>query len=61
MKPKKLIKSAPHLPVKNLRATLDYYDNLGFYNEWVFGDEDGVFREMKCDCFLQRTLTLQMT
>ena len=41
MKPKKLIKSAPHLPVKNLRATLDYYDNLGFYNEWVFGDEDG--------------------
>ena len=41
MKPKKFIKSGPHLPVKNLRVTLDYYHDLGFYNEWVFGDKDG--------------------
>jgi hypothetical protein len=42
MKEKKFIKSAPHLPVKNLRLTLDYYrDRLGFTNEWTFGDKDG--------------------
>lgn len=42
MKPKRFIRSGPHLPVKNLRQTLDYYrDSLGFYEEWTFGDKDG--------------------
>jgi len=41
-KAKKFIKSGPHIPVKNLRTTLDYYrDKLGFSNEWTFGDKDG--------------------
>ncbi len=41
-KPKKFIRSAPHLPVKNLRQTLSYYrDKLGFINEWIFGETDG--------------------
>lgn len=36
------IRSNPHLPVKNLRATLDYYQHhLGFSEEWTFGDKDG--------------------
>ncbi len=34
MKIKKFIRSNPHLPVRNLRETLDYYRNtLGFYDE----------------------------
>lgn len=42
IKEKKFIRSGPHLPVKNLRQTLDYYrDKLGFGNEWTFGDKDG--------------------
>jgi glyoxalase/bleomycin resistance protein/dioxygenase superfamily protein len=42
---KKFIRSNPHLPVKNLRLTLDYYrDMLGFYDEWTFGDKDGGIR-----------------
>lgn len=45
MQPKKFHKSGPHLPVKNLRDTLDYYRNtLGFYEEWTFGDKDGGIR-----------------
>jgi catechol 2,3-dioxygenase-like lactoylglutathione lyase family enzyme len=37
--------SNPHLPVRNLRATLDYYrDKLGFTDEWTFGDTDGGLR-----------------
>lgn len=45
MKPKKFHRSGPHLPVKNLRETLDYYrDKLGFYEEWTFGDKDGGIR-----------------
>ena len=45
MKTKKFIKSAPHLPVKNLRLTLDYYrDKLGFTDEWSFGEKDGGIR-----------------
>lgn len=45
MKAKKFLKSAPHLPVKNLRETLDYYrDRLGFTDEWTFGDKDGGIR-----------------
>ena len=42
MKPGKFHRSAPHLPVKNVRETLDYYrDVLGFYEEWTYGDKDG--------------------
>ena len=38
----KFIRSNAHLPVKNLRSTLDYYrDVLGFSDEWTFGDKDG--------------------
>ena len=45
MTTKKFIRSNPHLPVKNLRLTLDYYrDKLGFYDEWTFGDGDGGIR-----------------
>jgi uncharacterized glyoxalase superfamily protein PhnB len=45
MKAQKFIKSSPHLPVKNLRQTLDYYkDKLGFTDEWTFGDKDGGIR-----------------
>lgn len=41
-KPKKFIRSTPHLPVKNLRLTIDYYrDKLGFSDEWIFGEKDG--------------------
>ena len=42
MKTKKFIRSNPHLPVKNLRQTLDYYRNtLGFYDEWTWANQDG--------------------
>lgn len=42
MKPKKFYRANAHLPVKNLRATLDYYrDTLGFSEEWIFGEIDG--------------------
>lgn len=45
MKAKKFIRSAPHLPVKNLRQTLDFYrDILGFYEEWTWGNKDGGIR-----------------
>ena len=45
MKTKKFIKSGTHLPVKNLRLTLDYYRvKLGFTDEWTFGDNDGGIR-----------------
>jgi catechol 2,3-dioxygenase-like lactoylglutathione lyase family enzyme len=41
MKPK-FIKPLPHLPVKDLQLTLDYYrERLGFDNEWRFGPSDG--------------------
>jgi Glyoxalase/Bleomycin resistance protein/Dioxygenase superfamily len=41
----KFIRSGPHLPVTNLRQTLDYYrDKLGFTDEWTFGDKDGGIR-----------------
>lgn len=41
MSTKKFIRSNPHLPVKNLRETLDYYrDILGFYDEWTTADKD---------------------
>lgn len=42
MKVRKFIRSNPHLPVKNLRETLNYYrDILGFYDEWTWTDKDG--------------------
>ena len=42
----RFIRSAPHLPVKNLRETLDYYrDVLGFYDEWISGEKDGGIRK----------------
>jgi hypothetical protein len=42
MKPMRFIKAGPHLPVKNLRLTIEYYrDKLGFTGEWTFGDKDG--------------------
>jgi hypothetical protein len=45
MKAKKFIRCTPHLPVKNLRLTLDYYrDKLGFTDEWIFGNKDGGIR-----------------
>ena len=45
MATKKFIRSNPHLPVKSLRLTLDYYrDKLGFYDEWTFGEKDGGIR-----------------
>ena len=45
MKTKKMIRSGVHLPVKDLRLTLEYYrDTLGFYDVWTFGDKDGGIR-----------------
>jgi len=45
MKTKKFIRSGPHLPVKDLKQTLDYYrETLGFYDEWTEGDKDGGIR-----------------
>jgi catechol 2,3-dioxygenase-like lactoylglutathione lyase family enzyme len=41
----KFLKPLPHLPVKNLRKTLDYYrDHLGFTDEWNYGETDGGIR-----------------
>ncbi len=47
MNAKKFIRSGSHLPVKNLRQTLDFYrDSPGFYEEWTFGDRDsGIQRD----------------
>jgi catechol 2,3-dioxygenase-like lactoylglutathione lyase family enzyme len=45
MKTKKFIRNGPHLPVKDLRQTLEFYrDTLGFYDEWTFGNKDGGIR-----------------
>lgn len=42
MRAKKFIRSGLHLPVRNLRETLDYYrDVLGFYDEWTWANEEG--------------------
>ena len=42
MKRKKFIRANPHLPVRNLRQTLDYYrESLGFYDEWTWTNGDG--------------------
>jgi hypothetical protein len=45
MKEKKFHRSGHHLPVKNLKQTLDYYHNtLAFYEEWTWGEKDGGIR-----------------
>ena len=45
MKSKKFIRSGPQLPVKNMRQTLDFYrDQLGFSDEWTWGEKDGGIR-----------------
>jgi uncharacterized glyoxalase superfamily protein PhnB len=42
MENKRFLKCVPHLPVNNLRATLDYYrEILGFTDEWTFNEKDG--------------------
>ena len=42
MKAKRFNKCLPHLPVKDLKETLDYYrDKLGFTDQWTFGEKDG--------------------
>jgi uncharacterized glyoxalase superfamily protein PhnB len=42
MKTKRFIRVNPHLPVSNLRQTLDYYrDKLGFYDEWTWTNDEG--------------------
>ena len=46
MKAKKFIRSNPHLPVKNLRETLDFYrETLGFYDEWTWANVDGELKD----------------
>jgi len=45
MKTKKFHRSGTHLPVKDLKQTLDFYrDTLGFYEEWAAGEKDGGIR-----------------
>src|SRR5580704_3014047 len=42
MEAPKFIRCNPHLPVKNLRNTLDFYrDTLGFEEEWTWANKDG--------------------
>jgi uncharacterized glyoxalase superfamily protein PhnB len=42
MKANRFIKCTPHLPVKNLKSTIQYYVNtLGFSGEWTYGQIDG--------------------
>jgi hypothetical protein len=44
-KSRRFLKPLPHLPVKDLRLTFDYYrDKLGFCDEWTFGNTDGGIR-----------------
>lgn len=39
---KKFLRFTPHLPVKHLQDTLDYYrERLGFYGEWIWEEKDG--------------------
>jgi len=45
----KFIRVNPHLPVKNLRETLDYYrDRLGFYDEWTEPNHEGKLTDGGC-------------
>ena len=41
---KKFLSLGTHLPVKDLRETLEYYRKLGFTDEWKEGDSDGGIR-----------------
>lgn len=42
VKSKKFYGINQFIPVKNLKATLDFYrDKLGFYDEWTWNDLDG--------------------
>ncbi|MBS1529425.1 MAG: hypothetical protein JSU01_03880 [Bacteroidetes bacterium] len=42
MKTKKFIRCNPHLPVRGLQQTLDYYrEKLGFADEWAMADSEG--------------------
>jgi len=44
MKPT-FLKCSPHLPVRSLQQTLQYYQShLGFTNPWTFGEKDGGLR-----------------
>ena len=45
MKTKKFIRSNGQLPVKNLRETLDYYHELGFYDEWTWKNAHGEIKD----------------
>jgi len=46
MKVKSFIRNNPHLPVRNLRQTLDYYRNtLGFDDEWTWMNKDGDIKD----------------
>ena len=46
MKQKKFTRSNPHLPVRNLQETLEFYrDVLGFYDEWTWKNKDGVITD----------------
>jgi catechol 2,3-dioxygenase-like lactoylglutathione lyase family enzyme len=46
MKSKIFIRSNPHLPVRNLRQTLDYYrDTLGFHDQWKWADKNGDIKD----------------
>jgi uncharacterized glyoxalase superfamily protein PhnB len=46
MKAKKFIRVNPHLPVRNLSQTLDYYrDKLGFYEEWTWTNDQGMIKD----------------
>jgi len=37
------VRSCPHLPVRTLRETLDYYrDKLGLYEEWTLTNDKGM-------------------
>jgi uncharacterized glyoxalase superfamily protein PhnB len=45
MKAKKFRRVSPFIPVNHLRNTPDYYrDELGFYDEWLWGEIDGGIR-----------------
>ncbi len=36
------IRNTPHLPVNNLKQTIEYYrDTLGFNDEWTTNEKDG--------------------
>jgi len=42
----KFIRSNPHLPVRNLQLTLDYYrDTLGFSEEWKWTNKEGEVKD----------------